>query len=168
MTTTPRLLEPDLPHWMETICEKAGPRVLELAEWFLYAGLAFGIATAIAEALAAFRGRTADTPAADRAGLTGVQAIIAALTSLLQALRDARAWLALVIFGLVLLVIGASAPDLCVPEEYRPKVQQQQQQQTRGGSGGTSGGQTSRRSSGETDGQAGGRAQSPAPPRSDG
>lgn len=147
MTSPSTLITPQLPEWMVTVCKRAGPDVLELAEWFLYAGLAFGIATAIAEAITALRGAARPAPAADRSALSGVQAIIAALTSLLQALKDARAWLALVVVGLLLLVIGASAPDLCVPEEYRPKVQQQ----TRGGNSGTGSGQASGQPAGRTE-----------------
>ena len=168
MTTPTTLITPALPDWMVTVCRKAGPDVLELAEWVLYAGVAFGIATALAEAIAAFRGRAAQAPVVNRAALAGVQAIIAALTSLLQQLKDAKAWLALVIVGLVLLVIGASAPGLCVPEQYRPQMQQQTRIGT-GGTGGTSGGSTSGRPSGEPGGRPAGGAQSPtAPPGTSG
>lgn len=112
---------PQIPAWLVQSCEKLSPKALQLAECFLYAGLAFGIITAIAEAAAAFRVDTSNGPRGNKVTPTGLQAVVAALTSLLTALKDAKAWLALVITGLLLLWIAASAPDLCLPDEYRPR-----------------------------------------------
>ena len=156
MTTSSMLITPELPNWIVAVCNKAGTNGLQLAEIFLYVGLGFGIATAVAEAVVALRGVAVRSPAAERAALTGLQAVIAALTGLLQALKDAKAWLALIAVGLVLLFIAASTPDLCVPEEYRPKIQQKQQQQERGGTSGTGVGRTGGQGSGQSERTSGG------------
>lgn len=112
---------PPAPEWIVSICRDFAPNALELAECFLYAGLVLGIITAIAEAAAAFQVSSRSGLRDERVTPTGLQAVVAALTSLLTALKDAKAWLALVITGLLLLWIAASAPDLCLPDEYRPR-----------------------------------------------
>ena len=121
--------------WIIEFCNDYAPLALFLAQLFIYLGLVMGLIMAAAEAYKVYREAKAIRSADD--AVTTARAIAAGpaageiIKALVGLLTGAKAWLALVILGIVLLwLAGSGAPDYCrPPEPTRPPSAQQQQQQ---------------------------------------
>jgi hypothetical protein len=108
----PKGAEP-LPAWTLPFCEAYGPSILTLAKTFLWAGLLFALVAAVAEAVAAFKAG-GQSQLTTRDAAPGVPAIVDALKGLLEALKGANVWLALVVLGLLLMwMAGNAVPTFC-------------------------------------------------------
>jgi hypothetical protein len=101
--------------WMSGFCSSYAPLALSLAKLFIYVGLVMGVMMAAAEAYKEFREAKA---AGANGGVRNVvnPAVGDVIKALVGLLTGAKAWLALVILGVVLLwLAGQVTPSYCVP-----------------------------------------------------
>ena len=108
-------------NWIADFCNSYAPKALSLAELFIYLGLVMGVIMAAAEAYKLYREARAVKPAgAVLAAVARAQnpAIGEVMKGLVGVLTGAKAWLALVIVGVVLFwLAGNAAPIFCTPPE---------------------------------------------------
>jgi hypothetical protein len=110
--------------WVLNFCNDYATKALWLAELFIYLGLVMGVLMAAAEVYKLYREALAVKPAG--AALSGMAraanpAIGEVIKGLVGVLTGAKAWLALVIVGLILLwLAGNMAPAFCTPPEPPP------------------------------------------------
>lgn len=113
--------------WIQGFCTDYSPLALSLAKLFIYFGLVLGIVMAAVEAYELYRKARAIRPLAgvepDPAVRTPAPAVGEVIKGLVSALTGAKAWLALVVVGVVLYwLAGNSAPEYCTrpqPEQSR-------------------------------------------------
>jgi hypothetical protein len=105
--------------WILGFCNAYAPLALSLAKLFVYAGLTMGVILAAAEAYKLYREARAITPAgaSPRADAVAANpAVSEIIKGLVGLLTGAKAWLALVILGILLLwLAGNAAPHFCTP-----------------------------------------------------
>jgi hypothetical protein len=105
--------------WIVGFCNGYASKALWLAELFIYLGLVMGLIMAAAEAYKLFREaaavKSAGAPAAAAESTSAVGEVIKSLAGILT---NAKAWLALVIVGVILLwLAGNSVPSFCTSEQ---------------------------------------------------
>lgn len=103
--------------WVVSFCNSYAPLALWLAELFICFGLAMGIVMAAAEAYKLYRDARAIVPPDARAAAApaaATPAIGEVIKSLVGLLTGAKAWLAIVILGVIpLWLAGTTAPAYC-------------------------------------------------------
>jgi hypothetical protein len=112
------------PPWLTDFCADYAPTMLSLAQLFIWTGLLFALVSAMAEALLTIRqSKGGITPAGEPP--SGPAVILAALKDLLLALAGVKAWLALVILGVLLLwMAGNAVPNFCATTAATPSSKQ--------------------------------------------
>lgn len=121
--------------WIAGFCNDYAPLALALAKLFIYLGLVMGVAMAAAEVYKLYREARAIGPAPlDGAELAPANAAVGDIVkNLVGLLTGAKAWLALVILGILLYwLAGNATPDTCEPPKAPGSQSQQQQQQQQG------------------------------------
>lgn len=109
--------------WIFAFCNSYAPLALSLAKLFIYFGLVMGVIMAAAEAYKLYREALA-IKAADPAAAGAIRAANPAVAEVIKGLAGvltgAKAWLALVILGVVLFwLAGNATPNFCTPEQPR-------------------------------------------------
>ncbi|HEX8193585.1 MAG TPA: hypothetical protein VF552_11875 [Allosphingosinicella sp.] len=119
--------------WIVGFCNDYARKALGFAELFIYLGLLMGVAIALFEAYKTYREAKAVAASggadAVRANMAPAAAVSEVLKALIAIVTAAKAWLAMVIIGIVLFwLAGNATPVFCTKEEPRrdPATQTQQ------------------------------------------
>ena len=97
------------PTFCQDYVELAGD-LAGIAKWFLIAALALGIAYAIVETIKKYQ----EEAAAPRMSVSAVKEVVDALKTFVEALANARAWLAIFACGVLLFWVGGNmVPAAC-------------------------------------------------------
>ena len=106
--------------WIAQFCNGYAPLMVSLAKLFIYVGLVAGVIMAAAEVYKLYREARAIRPPVDgdqSKETLGTPAAGEVIKNLVGLLTGAKAWLALVILGVLLLwLAGNSIPEICKPQ----------------------------------------------------